>query len=85
MDTMRSPSDIDFSAAYCEITICINSITFRINLHNTKINQSYEGIEARIITILGGAIELVSSNDGFNATDKRSTTETNTKETEQEI
>ena len=50
-----------------------------------KINQSYEGIEARIITILGGAIELVSSNDGFNATDKRSTTETNTEETEQEI
>jgi hypothetical protein len=38
-----------------------------------KVEKSYEGLEARIINICGGVVEVTSSDDGLNATDKRST------------
>lgn len=37
------------------------------------IEKSYEGLEARCINISGGEIDLTSSDDGLNATDKRNT------------
>lgn len=40
------------------------------------INKSYEGLEARIINITGGKIDITSEDDGLNATDKRSTSTT---------
>jgi hypothetical protein len=40
-----------------------------------KITKSYEGLEARIINICGGVVDITSSDDGLNATDKRSTAE----------
>lgn len=40
---------------------------------NILIEKSYEGLEARCINISGGEIDLTSSDDGLNATDKRST------------
>ena len=40
---------------------------------NLVIEKSYEGLEARCINISGGEIYLTSSDDGLNATDKRST------------
>jgi hypothetical protein len=43
---------------------------------NIKITKSYEGLEARIVNICGGAIDITSSDDGLNATDKRSTATT---------
>lgn len=36
------------------------------------VEQSYEGLEARLINISGGEIDITSSDDGLNATDKRS-------------
>lgn len=44
-----------------------------INISGGKIvvEQSGEGIEARIINISGGEIDITSSDDGLNATDKR--------------
>lgn len=36
-----------------------------------KVQESYEGLEARIINISGGEIDITSSDDGLNATDKR--------------
>lgn len=36
------------------------------------VEQSEEGLEARLINISGGEIEITSSDDGINATDKRS-------------
>ncbi len=36
------------------------------------VEQSEEGLEARIINIAGGEIDITSSDDGINATDKRS-------------
>lgn len=46
-----------------------------INMMGGKlvIEKSYEGMEARCINISGGEIDLTSSDDGLNATDKRST------------
>lgn len=38
---------------------------------NIVIGKSYEGIEARIINITGGEIDITSGDDGLNATDKR--------------
>lgn len=38
------------------------------------VEQSEEGLEARIINIAGGKIDITSSDDGINATDKRSGT-----------
>lgn len=35
------------------------------------VEQSYEGIEGRVINIYGGEIDITSSDDGLNATDKR--------------
>jgi hypothetical protein len=37
------------------------------------ISKSYEGLEARLVNIVGGVIDITSSDDGINATDKRST------------
>lgn len=46
-----------------------------INIMGGKIviEKSYEGLEARCINISDGEIDLTSSDDGLNATDKRST------------
>ena len=41
-----------------------------------SINKSYEGLEARIINITGGEIDITSNDDGLNATDKRNTSTT---------
>jgi hypothetical protein len=41
-----------------------------------KVEKSYEGLEARIVNICGGAVDITSSDDGLNATDKRSTAST---------
>jgi hypothetical protein len=38
-----------------------------------KVAKSYEGLEARLINIVAGVIDITSSDDGLNATDKRST------------
>jgi hypothetical protein len=38
-----------------------------------KVEKSYEGLEARIVNICGGVVDVTSSDDGLNATDKRST------------
>jgi hypothetical protein len=40
---------------------------------NIVISKSYEGLEARLVNIVGGLIDITSSDDGINATDKRST------------
>jgi hypothetical protein len=40
---------------------------------NITVTKSYEGLEARIINICGGVVDVTSSDDGLNATDKRST------------
>jgi hypothetical protein len=40
---------------------------------NIVISKSYEGLEARLVNIVGGVIDITSSDDGINATDKRST------------
>jgi hypothetical protein len=39
---------------------------------NIVVTKSYEGLEARLINIMGGTIDITSSDDGLNATDKRS-------------
>lgn len=43
--------------------------TTSINGGAINITKSYEGIEATVITVTGGAVEIVSSDDGFNASD----------------
>jgi hypothetical protein len=40
---------------------------------NIVISKSYEGLEARLVNIVSGVINITSSDDGINATDKRST------------
>lgn len=39
------------------------------------VSKSYEGIEARLINICGGRIDITSADDGLNATDKRGTSD----------
>ncbi|MDE6670667.1 MAG: carbohydrate-binding domain-containing protein [Ruminococcus sp.] len=43
--------------------------TATINSGWVNIKESYEGIEADVITVNGGTVEVVSSDDGFNASD----------------
>lgn len=43
-----------------------------------SIDKSYEGIEGRSINISGGRVDITSSDDGLNATDKRGTTDNDT-------
>jgi hypothetical protein len=40
---------------------------------NINVTKSYEGLEARLINIISGVINITSDDDGLNATDKRST------------
>lgn len=42
--------------------------TLTINNGNVNITKSYEGIESQSITVKGGKVDIVSSDDGFNAT-----------------
>ena len=42
--------------------------TLFINNGNIAIEKSYEGLEAQVVTINGGEISIVSSDDGINAT-----------------
>ncbi len=42
------------------------------------VKESYEGLEARIINIAGGEIDITSLDDGLNATDKRAGTSVDT-------
>lgn len=52
----------DGISAINEILIAGGSLT---------VAQSYEGLEARVIHISGGNVDITSSDDGLNATDKR--------------
>ena len=45
---------------------------------NISIDNSFEGIEGRTINISGGRVDVTSSDDGLNATDKRGTTDNDT-------
>ncbi len=53
-----------------------NSLT--INGGTIDIQKSYEGLEAAIITINAGDVKVVASDDGINAAEKSSSTETGT-------
>lgn len=59
----------DGVSAVNEISIAGGSVT---------VKESYEGLEARIINISGGEIDIISSDDGLNATDKRASTSADT-------
>lgn len=59
----------DGISAINEINIVSGSIS---------IDKSYEGIEGRSINISGGIIDITSSDDGLNATDKRGTADNET-------
>jgi hypothetical protein len=50
--------------------------TITLNAGTVNIPTSYEGVEAEYITINGGEIRLVSSDDGFNATSQADTVTT---------
>jgi len=52
----------DGISALNEISIAGGTVT---------VQESYEGLEARIINISGGGVDITSSDDGLNATDKR--------------
>lgn len=60
----------------------INALN-EINISGGKIvvKKSDEGLEAREINISGGETDITSSDDGLNATDKRTSTSTETAET----
>lgn len=60
------------------------SATNEINIAGGTINitKSYEGLEARLINISGGTIDITASDDGLNATDKRTSAQTEQSENE---
>lgn len=68
--------DFTFSAESDGIS-ALNEVT--IMGGKIVIEKSYEGLEARCINISGGEITVTSSDDGLNATDKRSTATDQTK------
>lgn len=67
-----------------EITLSVggdglkSDATITLNAGTVDILESYEGVEAEYITINGGEIRLVSSDDGFNAASQTEATETTT-------
>jgi hypothetical protein len=81
-DGIHSENDDDKEAGY--IYIADGSFNFSVESDgmsavneiyvaggNIVISKSYEGLEARLINIVGGVIDITSSDDGLNATDKR--------------
>ena len=59
----------DGISALNEISIAGGTVT---------VQESYEGLEARLINISGGEIDITSSDDGLNATDKRASASADT-------
>lgn len=61
----------DGVSAVNEISIAGGSVT---------VKESYEGLEARVINISGGKIDITSGDDGLNATDKRASASADTEQ-----
>ena len=59
----------DGISALNEISIAGGTVT---------VQESYEGLEARMINISGGGVDITSSDDGLNATDKRASASADT-------
>lgn len=72
-DAVHSNADVTISGGTLDIETGNKGIhadaTASINSGSVNIANSYEGIEADVINMTGGAVEIVSSDDGFNASD----------------
>ncbi|MDE6426632.1 MAG: carbohydrate-binding domain-containing protein [Ruminococcus sp.] len=72
-DAVHSDADISIEGGTLTLETGNKGIhadtTASINGGAVNITKSYEGIEATIITVTDGKIEIVSSDDGFNASD----------------